>query len=220
MSDVKTPTICVSSRAFALVAPYRATHDIRYYLNGVFVTPHPGGKGVLLAGTNGHQLAMVYDEHGEASEPFIMACENELARVTARFRTGWVKLVDGRAHLHTNEGMELYIQPGSAIVAGKFPNVYRVLPREPEKLKPLLQGQFSHHLMSRLLSTGAQIAGRRGFCGLTHWQDPENPSQLLTRFSDEPNMLVVTMPLRIEASTSCMPPLIAQAKAQAEKAAA
>lgn len=53
-----------------MLAAFMAINDIRYYLNGFYVTPHPD-KGVILAATDGHRLVAIYDEYGIADGSFI-----------------------------------------------------------------------------------------------------------------------------------------------------
>lgn len=53
-----------------ILAPFAAKHDIRYYLNGIYVQPY--GDGVLLAACDGSTLAMVYDAEGKADRPVIL----------------------------------------------------------------------------------------------------------------------------------------------------
>jgi hypothetical protein len=49
----------------------RSFEETRYYLNGVYVQPHPE-KGILLTATDGHRLICIYDENGECSEAKIV----------------------------------------------------------------------------------------------------------------------------------------------------
>src|SRR5450759_523711 len=44
----------------------RSTEETRYYLNGVYIAPHPD-KGVILTATDGHRLISLHDEAGKCS---------------------------------------------------------------------------------------------------------------------------------------------------------
>lgn len=48
-----------------------STEETRYYLNGVLVQPHPE-RGVYLVATDGHRMAVVYDENGYARREAIL----------------------------------------------------------------------------------------------------------------------------------------------------
>lgn len=56
----------------------RAEKDVRYYLNGINVKPHPVLPGVLLTATNGHMAMMIHDEQGYASREFTLATNKQL----------------------------------------------------------------------------------------------------------------------------------------------
>lgn len=49
----------------------RSFEETRYYLNGVFIQPHPE-KGVLLTATDGHRLICIHDENGECASAKIV----------------------------------------------------------------------------------------------------------------------------------------------------
>lgn len=56
----------------------RADKDVRYYLNGINVKPHPVLPGVLLTATNGHMAMMIHDEQGYASREFTLVTSKQL----------------------------------------------------------------------------------------------------------------------------------------------
>lgn len=59
------------------VAFFKAVNDIRYYLNGIYVQPHPTAPGVVVMATDGHRAAMFYDPNGKASRPAILDVSRE-----------------------------------------------------------------------------------------------------------------------------------------------
>lgn len=46
-----------------MLAAFAAKNDVRYFLNGFHVKPHPE-KGVILTATDGHCLINIHDEDG------------------------------------------------------------------------------------------------------------------------------------------------------------
>lgn len=56
----------VNANYFRAAAECQSTEETRYYLNGVYIAPHPE-KGVLLTATDGHRLITLYDEAGKCS---------------------------------------------------------------------------------------------------------------------------------------------------------
>jgi hypothetical protein len=64
-----SPAECwVSAKLLAAVAKFAARNEVRYYLEFVRVEPHPK-VGVLLIASDGHRMAVVYDQTGRAAEP-------------------------------------------------------------------------------------------------------------------------------------------------------
>lgn len=61
----------VNPRYFAAAQLFAAQNDIRYYLNGVCIEPHPEGGAILVA-TDGHTLAAIHDPEGFARETIIV----------------------------------------------------------------------------------------------------------------------------------------------------
>lgn len=63
-----TRQVRLSARYLPAIAPFMAVGDIRYYLNGIHVEPHPEGKGVLIVATNGHVIGVIHDADGETND--------------------------------------------------------------------------------------------------------------------------------------------------------
>lgn len=134
-----------SGRGLAFLSNYMAKHDIRYYLNGIFINPIPGGGAVGVA-SNGHIAGLWHDKDGAIEKPMILAVTPPLVRACAgKGMYGMpptLELRDGR--LACMSGLnEIYIQPNEHIergenslepweVAGKFPDVTRLLPNPEE----------------------------------------------------------------------------------------
>jgi hypothetical protein len=53
------------------LSKFMAKNDVRYYLNGFNIKPHPKG-GVILSATNGHVLVTIHDELGFSDGEYIM----------------------------------------------------------------------------------------------------------------------------------------------------
>src|SRR5690554_4169346 len=61
----------VNPRYFAAAQLFAAVSDIRFYLNGVRLEPHPEGGAIIVA-TDGHTMAVLYDPEGYVREPIIV----------------------------------------------------------------------------------------------------------------------------------------------------
>lgn len=75
--------IRVDAKKFAAAALFRSKEETRYYLNGVYIEPHPDG-GVIMVATNGHQMAVIHDESGEANAPFICKASQQFYTACAK----------------------------------------------------------------------------------------------------------------------------------------
>ena len=62
----------ITAELFALAYEAVSTEETRYYLNGVFVQPHPI-KGAFLVSTDGHRMIVVYDDKAAVTEPAIVS---------------------------------------------------------------------------------------------------------------------------------------------------
>lgn len=125
-----------SAKAVHMVSHYMAQQDIRYYLNGIYAEPAPGG-GAFLVGTDGHQMAVFYDADAlctgsvlfQPTKAAIAACKpsrrsyKKLVQINPETQRLMVwHSVDQNIDPHE----ELYIQPGKCFVDGKFPEWKRV----------------------------------------------------------------------------------------------
>ncbi len=185
-------TVVVSARLFAAVAAFRASHDIRYYLCGVHVTPCEDG-GVFIVATNGHQMGVAHDPDGRASEPVILACSKALeaaARDVMHGDDAIVVLQD--KHVRLLAPNELFVQAGTPLVIGKFPDFLKVLEGGVGPLTSGISGVLSGVLVKRLGKVAELLSAK--FCSLYHWTTEGN--YVLTRFGAEKQLTVVTMPLR------------------------
>lgn len=56
----------------AAIACFAAKRDVRYYLNGICITPHHE-KGAILVATNGHLVGAIHDPEGWVAEEIVVA---------------------------------------------------------------------------------------------------------------------------------------------------
>lgn len=95
----------VNPRYFAAINLFQANNDARYYLNGVYIEPHPE-QGAIIVATNGHILGIMHDPDGFCARPIIVG-DITKPLISACRSKGMVK------------GMpptDLYISDGGAVV--------------------------------------------------------------------------------------------------------
>lgn len=216
-------TTAVDARLFGAVAVFRAKQDIRWYLNGVHLMPHPGGSGVLIVATNGHQLGVAFDANGRTPGPQTLTCSAKLAAAARDCRKkpdSHVVIQDGRIRVLSALLEEMYVQPGpTTIEAAEYPKVLRVLQPALGELRPGCQGPFNPKYLGVLDKLGEDLSSRFA-APLFHWTTPDG--MLITRFAAESELLAVTMSLREQdlSMASAPVPVLLRGAIERDRAAA
>ena len=209
MSNYAAPSSAYrfSARLFHATAMFIAKRDIRYYLNGVLFMPHPSG-GAMIAATNGHQMCVAYDPTGAAPVDRIVSVCPALEAAAGRFHEGGGHMgeaLDSRVIVSSRSGEESYVQPGRALIEGKYPDVFRVMPSDPSKLQPAVSGAVNALYVGAIATMTKRLRLRTA--ALYQWQMDEN-SAIVSRLESEPNIVLLTMPM-----SSCKRPDIVNAMA-------
>lgn len=157
-----------------MLAEFAAKQDIRYYLNGFHVKPHPE-KGVILTASNGHCLVTIHDKNGFADGNYIFPISKGLLAASKLKRLcgleiSNVLIVDGVAMVTAiselddvnsvndveNRNLVSYLEFITPI-DGKYPNVGRffkslprkkatpVIPLDPSLLAKLTKLKVNQH---------------------------------------------------------------------------
>lgn len=61
----------VNPKYFAAINLFASVNDIRYYLNGIYIEPHPV-NGAILVATDGHRMGVIHDPDGWCAKPIIV----------------------------------------------------------------------------------------------------------------------------------------------------
>ncbi|MES2909864.1 MAG: hypothetical protein V4718_00660 [Pseudomonadota bacterium] len=186
----------VQARLVAAIAQFKADDDIRYYLNGVYVEPIPGG--VLIIATNGHAMGIWRDPDGIASRPAILRIDPALQKACKAEQDATLELVDERLVVRTEFGMESYAQPRGGKsqndweIEGKFPIWAKVVPescdadRAVDGINPLYMAKVHKAL---------DIAGHHSGGRVTMRQADANKGISVT-CAKNTNFFAVIMPMR------------------------
>lgn len=142
----------VNPKYFAAIQLFAALNDVRYYLNGVAIQPHPDGEGVFIIATNGHVMGIMHDPQGWCSQNLIVGAipRGLLVACTARPKKSPSGLACKPEHLWIGKDFaqvssdETKVEPVSPfdpdtlyagkimIVDGKFPDWRKVIPKQAE----------------------------------------------------------------------------------------
>jgi len=89
----------------SILAAFAAKDDVRYYLNGFHVKPHPEQRGVILTATDGHRLVAIHDEYGLADDQYILPITKELLAASKKTKTKdkrpltEIQIIDDKAYI-------------------------------------------------------------------------------------------------------------------------
>lgn len=138
-----------------MLAAFMAVKDVRYYLNGFHVKPHPD-CGVILSATDGHRLVTIHDKDGQSDGEYILPISKALLAAAKKssidngFVLNSIQFVDNKAYVlywdcdsefdffKNDEESPMdqvsYVEYITKI-DGRFPNTKRVF--DDIKLKPV-----------------------------------------------------------------------------------
>jgi hypothetical protein len=210
--------ITITSRYVPILAEFMAKNDIRYYLNGIYVEPHPE-QGVILIATDGHAMVFIHDKDGKANGSYICALPKQIVSACSakklkdisknpqvlRFvgNAGYVlshKDTDptdiGKWHLHT-----AYCE----IIEGKFPDWKKVIPRD---LKPADRIEVNAVLLNKITKTAKISSFASPITVFTNGaNDKKDAGAMLIRVDSMPELFAIVMPMRVEDKAALKSPV-------------
>ena len=221
------------ARYAAALEGFISKEEKRYYLNGIYVHPHPEGKGVLLVATDGHKLAVIRDEDGEANGGWI--CEfpkRAMAACKSKSRDKTLSPFDdagdvhfvGRACYVTARGFDAPPSPRSdptvigqfhlaseiaPPIDGTFPNYEKVvadsLPKEGKKTAPAVT--FNGHILAAFTKASSLLneAQAKTQATMTIVLGEDNAQPSVVRIDGVPEFLGIVMPMRGNPNCFAMP---------------
>lgn len=234
----------VNASLFRAVTYAQSDEQTRYYLQGVFLEPHPHKSGVLMTATDGHRLVNVYDAQGECSEPGIVALPPALlkeCKAKARDGARYVAIADGVASIlsanrevnasenHVDVAADarttrLAVAPGDCMIDGTFPDWRRVVPRNINAcsakgvaFNPELLGRFA--AISAAIVNAVDPTSRTPYRAMTVSAADEG-SPALVRWANTPHAFGVIMPMRGDNSLALVLPDYMTSTPQAPQAVA
>lgn len=227
------PIARVNPKYFAAINLFAAVKDVRYYLNGVFIEPHPV-KGVVIVATDGHTLALLHDPDGWVKAPIIVG-DISKALISACAFKGSAKRQNVPTRLYLSEHgavvdtdeqaqVETTINPFSASVShlskislidGKFPDYRRVI--QTERSETVAFPCVNVTYMARLDAALRILVPGRTYNGVEFRCTGRNDS-MIARFTQpdlEQRFLALLMPMHNEAPKTLLPDWLMPVKAQA-----
>lgn len=189
-------TVQIPLSDLLLVLPFKGTHDARYQLNGVLVTPYRDHA--LIVATNGYVIAICESRKGRIDQDRILNITDEFAAVL-REKSEHFSIVpelsdiDGRLVLHHGE-TELAIQGGRPFIDATFPDWRRVIPA-PKDLEPGLMAPLSSEYVAWLEKPAKKYGGGSAVFPYHHREKPQETA-CVVRYETYPQLIVAIMPMR------------------------
>jgi DNA polymerase III beta subunit, central domain len=192
------------------VTPFKGDDDIRYYLNGVLVTPHDGGA--LLVATNGHWMAVYESKAARVDKPRILDLPKWFVNQMQRVERGeglddepveWddedgpaprggpktLIVATETSHLTIHEhGVEQLVKPALPFIDGKFPDWQEVIP-DPSTLERGLFSAFAPNYFAELYKAVPDQGEHPLFCYQSRAGGPG-----VFRFGGMPGLVALLMP--------------------------
>lgn len=194
--------IRVDANLFRITYGFTSSDNTRYYLNGVYVEPHPCG-GVNLVATDGHRMMVVYDRTGAADSPVIVQLSKEALRACKPKGTKYARdcrvltvAPDGLATVYSSaDGAEIIVATSKdSLVDGSYPDWRRVLPTGYGQHT----GWFNPRLVADFAKAGEDLGAH--FDKARHFKmaGGDDGGPCLIRFVSIPEAVGVLMPVRGE----------------------
>lgn len=200
--------IRVDAKLFNACRQVQSTEETRYYLNGVYVQPHPE-KGALLVATDGHRMMVAHDQGGVCKKEAICAIDKEaFSRKAERPEVVTQIEIDGEGIASVGT---TYRSVKSVFIEGTYPDWSRVLRPVLELAKKrfygkpvfdaaAFNGRYLAHLPKIAAILGDGIDTRPVKLVTFNEHDPA-----LVLYPNFPNVFGVLMPMRAASMEPALP---------------
>ena len=230
----------VNPKYFAAITLFMAKQDVRYYLNGVSVEPHPDG-GVLLVATDGHRIGVLHDPDGWCESKFIVGNISKALLLACKAKVRKTDLHEAPAALWIGETGSLVVslpvvakgetaaheEPADAfgplvrfmcktsIVDGKFPDWRRTCIQKRLTTFEEFPGVNSEYLFDVSLAQNIILGAPRrglGYRGIK-MEVTGQRSTIVVRVEDgelHDRFFVLVMPMRAQTPDTILPKFMPQ----------
>jgi len=205
MTDRK---IKMSKKYLPIIAPFMGKNDVRRFLNGFFVEPHPQ-QGILIVATDGVVMAVVHDKEGSTNGQWICAPSKELIADAKK------KIVDDEFIEFTKDRA---ILDGRSFISEPVDSKY-VDYRKPLKDLPSTNGRASSMVVNlsyvRVLEPAIKASSSK-YSGVRFQGSKTGPC--LAKINGLPEFFAVIMPMKVDIEPG-LPDWFSKPKRSRKKAA-
>lgn len=203
-------TIHVDAKVFFAAAQFMAIKDVRYFLNGVYIEPHPK-KGVYVVGLDGHRIGVGYDPEGYAESPRICEVPTDLKKALKRKNAQTLVFQGSACAVYSDsEPVPQKIKPSlispiflSTPIDGEYPNWQKVVAAYPPSQKGCITLQNKYLSALKELQPILNPSSRR-YTGAVTFSPCANGGAMC-RFKNLPNFFAIVMSMSGERSVLKLP---------------
>ena len=223
----------LNPRMFAAACMYMANKDVRYYLCGVAIQPHPE-KGVYILGCNGHVLIVMHDEHGYVDQDRIISiADKTMIKALGGKKDGTLFISEKASWFKeceigekaSEQSSDFFENPPkryslSSLIEGKYPDWTKVIPTQEALLGTYSLPPIRSEYFELVGKTAALLTGSDYSAVFAYPQESAGNS-IIFRLGGIgcSDTLITVMPVYAEPYEPVIPPVIYEAKAVAiEKA--
>jgi hypothetical protein len=185
----------------AVLAEFAAVKDVRYYLNGAFITKHPD-QGVLLMATDGATAVIIHDPEGETNGDHIFPLSKAMVSASKKRHAGIipeaVEVIGQAAHVRLFKkdlaydpaitSMDIHVEH-CRVIDGEYPHMVRIVPAgDPEPSVIAINPNY----MARLAKVSKHMGSKSPAISCFTYGET---SSMAVRLAGVPEALFIIMPM-------------------------
>lgn len=197
--------ITVSARMFHAAMVCVSTEDVRYYINGVHIEPHPD-KGAVLVATDGHRMLVCHDEDARCDRSVIVRVQGKEGRALSEALARASRAEDVR--LTVDEAGVVTVPGGfrateNTLIDGTFPEWPKVVRpiRAGLRTKAVAHAAFNPRYMASFARVAERLDPADGSPSIRIVSTDEGTAALVL-FGGQPAVFGLLMPMRVEVGTA------------------
>lgn len=214
MADSTDREIRVKAKYIAALAPFLSDkNEPRYYLNGIFIEPHPD-RGCILVAANGHVMGIIHDMDGVANDGYICKIPPGMIKACIpkkRDYIGYQAFFSGDVCGVVPDGQTAALTMGpehrfyayAPAVDGVYPK-WHAIPKQRMNIKPMLSiTGVNPAYIGMLEKTAKALEARNGAVILNIASARES---ILATILDHDEFLGIIMPIGLRDNPPCYMP--------------
>jgi hypothetical protein len=160
----------LSANAVRLAYSFAAKSDVRYYLQGVHVEPHPNG-GAAITGCDGHRVLQVHDRDATDVETMVIGLDESARAALKKGKYVKTEFEPKKLAILNGDELPIYLQWTDYRVVGNYPDVKTIL-GERESWIEGISGTFNvNYIADATIAAAKAVSGKkiRSYIGVSFY---------------------------------------------------